>query len=100
MTSRAQVIRKGGPSMAHDRACRPARATDLEDLPHLVTAYYAHIPDPSAPAQLVQFGTSGHRGSSLDSAFNEAHILAITQAIVEYRAPRGITGPVYLARDT
>ncbi|MBB5911966.1 phosphoglucomutase [Nocardia transvalensis] len=86
--------------MAHDRAGRPARATDLVDLPHLVTSYYSRIPDPSDPAQLVQFGTSGHRGSSLDSAFNEAHILAITQAIVEYRATRGITGPVYLARDT
>ncbi|WP_019930500.1 phosphoglucomutase (alpha-D-glucose-1,6-bisphosphate-dependent) [Nocardia sp. BMG111209] len=86
--------------MAHDRAGRPARATDLEDIPHLVTAYYSRIPDPADPAQLVAFGTSGHRGSSLDSAFNEAHILAVTQAIVEYRATRGITGPVYLARDT
>ncbi|MFB7723014.1 MULTISPECIES: phosphoglucomutase (alpha-D-glucose-1,6-bisphosphate-dependent) [unclassified Nocardia] len=86
--------------MAHDRAGRPARATDLEDIAHLVTAYYSRIPDPADPAQLVTFGTSGHRGSSLDNAFNEAHILAITQAIVEYRATRGITGPVYLARDT
>ncbi|MFI6868931.1 phosphoglucomutase (alpha-D-glucose-1,6-bisphosphate-dependent) [Nocardia sp. NPDC050406] len=86
--------------MAHDRAGRPARATDLVDVAHLVTAYYSRIPDPSDPAQLVAFGTSGHRGSSLDNAFNEAHILAITQAIVEYRATRGITGPVYLARDT
>ncbi|AYF79571.1 alpha-D-glucose phosphate-specific phosphoglucomutase [Nocardia yunnanensis] len=86
--------------MAHDRAGRPARATDLEDIAHLVTAYYSKIPDPADPEQLVSFGTSGHRGSSLDCAFNEAHILAITQAIVEYRASRGITGPVYLARDT
>ncbi|AHH16538.1 phosphoglucomutase (alpha-D-glucose-1,6-bisphosphate-dependent) [Nocardia nova] len=86
--------------MAHDRAGRPARASDLEDLPHLVTAYYSRIPDPAEPAHQVVFGTSGHRGSSLDCAFNEAHILAITQAIVEYRATRGITGPVYLARDT
>ncbi|MFX0575308.1 phosphoglucomutase (alpha-D-glucose-1,6-bisphosphate-dependent) [Nocardia nepalensis] len=86
--------------MAHDRAGRPARPTDLEDIAHLVTAYYSRIPDPADPAQLVSFGTSGHRGSSLDSAFNEAHILAITQSIVEYRATRGITGPVYLARDT
>lgn len=86
--------------MAHDRAGRPARATDLVDVAHLVTAYYSRIPDPADPAQLVAFGTSGHRGSSLDNAFNEAHILAITQAIVEYRATRGITGPVYLARDT
>ncbi|MEV0245588.1 phosphoglucomutase (alpha-D-glucose-1,6-bisphosphate-dependent) [Nocardia sp. NPDC050712] len=86
--------------MAHDRAGRPARPTDLEDIAHLVTAYYSRIPDPKEPAQQVVFGTSGHRGSSLDTAFNEAHILAITQAIVEYRATRGITGPVYLARDT
>ncbi|WP_433201057.1 phosphoglucomutase (alpha-D-glucose-1,6-bisphosphate-dependent) [Nocardia sp. CA-107356] len=86
--------------MAHDRAGRPARPTDLEDIARLVTAYYSRIPDPADPAQQVAFGTSGHRGSSLDSAFNEAHILAITQSIVEYRATRGITGPVYLARDT
>ncbi|WP_433711133.1 phosphoglucomutase (alpha-D-glucose-1,6-bisphosphate-dependent) [Nocardia sp. CA-084685] len=86
--------------MAHDRAGRPARPTDLEDVARLVTAYYSRIPDPAEPAQQVAFGTSGHRGSSLDTAFNEAHILAITQSIVEYRATRGITGPVYLARDT
>ncbi|MGW4328864.1 phosphoglucomutase (alpha-D-glucose-1,6-bisphosphate-dependent) [Nocardia sp. NPDC004573] len=86
--------------MAHDRAGRPARPTDLEDIAHLVTAYYSRVPDARDPAQQVAFGTSGHRGSSLDGAFNEAHILAITQSIVEYRATRGITGPVYLARDT
>ncbi|WP_280235184.1 phosphoglucomutase (alpha-D-glucose-1,6-bisphosphate-dependent) [Nocardia cyriacigeorgica] len=86
--------------MAHDRAGRPARPSDLVDVPGLVTAYYTRVPDPAEPAQLVSFGTSGHRGSSLDTTFNEAHILAITQAIVEYRATRGITGPVYLARDT
>ncbi|WP_433601797.1 phosphoglucomutase (alpha-D-glucose-1,6-bisphosphate-dependent) [Nocardia sp. CA-135953] len=86
--------------MAHNRAGRPARPTDLEDIARLVTAYYSRIPDPAEPAQQVAFGTSGHRGSSLDTAFNEAHILAITQSIVEYRATRGITGPVYLARDT
>ncbi|WP_280452348.1 phosphoglucomutase (alpha-D-glucose-1,6-bisphosphate-dependent) [Nocardia cyriacigeorgica] len=86
--------------MAHDRAGRPARPSDLVDVPGLVTAYYTRIPDPAEPAQLVSFGTSGHRGSSLDTTFNEAHILAITQAIVDYRATRGITGPVYLARDT
>ncbi|MGW4774945.1 phosphoglucomutase (alpha-D-glucose-1,6-bisphosphate-dependent) [Nocardia sp. NPDC004278] len=86
--------------MAHDRAGRPARPSDLEDIARLVTAYYSRIPDPADPAQQVAFGTSGHRGSSLDCAFNEAHILAITQSIVEYRAMRGITGPVYLARDT
>lgn len=86
--------------MANERAGRPARAADLEDIPHLVTNYYSRIPDPDDPAQAVVFGTSGHRGSSVDGTFNEAHILAITQAIVEYRATRGITGPIYIARDT
>ncbi|ONM48157.1 phosphoglucomutase (alpha-D-glucose-1,6-bisphosphate-dependent) [Nocardia donostiensis] len=86
--------------MAHDRAGRAARPGDLIDVPGLVTAYYSHLPDPGEPRQRVMFGTSGHRGSSLDTTFNEAHILAITQAIVEYRATRNITGPVYLARDT
>ncbi|GGL09820.1 phosphoglucomutase (alpha-D-glucose-1,6-bisphosphate-dependent) [Nocardia jinanensis] len=86
--------------MAHNRAGRPARPGDLVDVPGLVTAYYSRVPDPADPTQRVIFGTSGHRGSSLDATFNEAHILAITQAVVEYRATRGITGPVYLARDT
>ncbi|MBJ8343539.1 phosphoglucomutase (alpha-D-glucose-1,6-bisphosphate-dependent) [Antrihabitans sp. YC2-6] len=86
--------------MAHDRAGKPARPEDLEDLAHLVTAFYTRIPDPSEPAQQVVFGTSGHRGSSLDTAFNEAHILAISQAIAEYRASEHITGPLFLGRDT
>lgn len=86
--------------MAHNRAGRPARPGDLVDVPGLVTAYYSRVPDPDEPTQRVVFGTSGHRGSSLDATFNEAHILAITQAVVEYRATRGIKGPVYLARDT
>ncbi|WP_040837313.1 phosphoglucomutase (alpha-D-glucose-1,6-bisphosphate-dependent) [Nocardia brevicatena] len=86
--------------MAHDRAGRPARPDDLVDIAGLVTAYYSRVPNPDDPAQRVVFGTSGHRGSSLDGTFNEAHIQAITQAVVEYRATRGITGPVYLARDT
>ncbi|TQF73256.1 alpha-D-glucose phosphate-specific phosphoglucomutase [Rhodococcus spelaei] len=86
--------------MAHERAGRTARPEDLEDLPHLVTAYYTRTPDPEDPDQRVAFGTSGHRGSSLDGAFNEAHILATTQAIVEYRAAQGITGPLFLGRDT
>src|SRR5207253_29825 len=81
-------------------AGKPAPASILVDVEELLHDYYRRRPDPSVPAQLVAFGTSGHRGSSLDCAFNEAHILAITQAIVEYRATRGITGPVYLARDT
>jgi phosphoglucomutase len=72
----------------------------LVNLPRLVTAFYANHPDPAVPAQRVAFGTSGHRGSSLTSSFNYAHILAITQAIVEYRAAQSTTGPLFLAQDT
>ncbi|MGZ9885432.1 phosphoglucomutase (alpha-D-glucose-1,6-bisphosphate-dependent) [Rhodococcus ruber] len=86
--------------MAHERAGQPAAAADLEDLAHLVTAYYTVTPDPQDPLQQVAFGTSGHRGSSLDGAFNEQHILATTQAIVEYRAAQQVTGPLFLGRDT
>ena len=86
--------------MAHPRAGKPALPEDLVDLPHLVTAYYSIQPDPDDVAQQVAFGTSGHRGSALNGAFNEAHILAITQAIVEYRAAHGTTGPLFIGRDT
>ena len=86
--------------MAHERAGQVALPEDLIDVPHLVTAYYTRTPDPENPMQQVLFGTSGHRGSSLDSAFNEAHILATTQAIVEYRASQGIDGPLFIGRDT
>ena len=86
--------------MSDPRAGTPAAPDDLVDLPHLVTAYYTQRPDPSEPAQQVVFGTSGHRGSSLDVAFNEAHILAITQAICEYRRAQGTDGPLFLGRDT
>jgi phosphoglucomutase len=86
--------------VAHPRAGQPAQPEDLVDLPHLVTSYYAKEPDPEDAAQQVVFGTSGHRGSALDGAFNEAHILAITQAIVEYRAAQGTTGPLFIGRDT
>lgn len=86
--------------MAHPRAGQPAQPEDLVDLPHLVTCYYSIRPDPDEVAQQVVFGTSGHRGSSLDGAFNEAHILAVTQAIVEYRAAQGTTGPLFIGRDT
>ncbi|WP_118914553.1 phosphoglucomutase (alpha-D-glucose-1,6-bisphosphate-dependent) [Mycobacterium shigaense] len=86
--------------MAHPRAGQPALPEDLVDLPHLITTYYSIQPDPDDVAQQVAFGTSGHRGSALDGAFNEAHILAITQAIVEYRATQGTTGPLFIGRDT
>jgi len=72
----------------------------LVNLPRLVTAFYANHPDPENPAQRVSFGTSGHRGSSLTTSFNYAHILAITQAIVEFRAEQKTTGPLFLAMDT
>ncbi|PIC01930.1 phosphoglucomutase, alpha-D-glucose phosphate-specific [Caulobacter sp. X] len=84
----------------HDRAGLRALPEDLVDLDALIGAYYEIKPDISSPAQKVVFGTSGHRGSSLDGAFNEAHILAVTQAIVEYRAAQGVTGPLFVGRDT
>jgi phosphoglucomutase len=86
--------------MAHARAGQPAEPADLVDVARLVTAYYAEHPDPAEPAQQVSFGTSGHRGSSLQNAFNEDHILAITQATCDYRREQGVDGPVFLARDT
>jgi len=92
--------RQNDAMVAHPRAGQPAQPEDLVDLPHLVTAYYSIDPDPDDVAQQVVFGTSGHRGSALNGAFNEAHILAITQAIVEYRAAHGTTGPLFIGRDT
>ena len=84
----------------HERAGTPATPTDLVDVDALISAYFDLVPDVSDPEQKVVFGTSGHRGSSLDAAFNETHIVAITQAIVEYRAGQGTTGPLYLGADT
>src|SRR6185369_10417733 len=74
--------------------------SELVNVPRLMTAYYARRPDPSIPAQRVAFGTSGHRGSSLDAAFNEAHILAVSQAICEHRRAQGVDGPLFLGIDT
>ena len=82
------------------RAGTVALPQDLVDLSALMDAYYDLSPDMGDPAQRVAFGTSGHRGSSLKSSFNEAHIAAITQAIVEYRASQGITGPLFMGKDT
>jgi len=82
------------------RAGQQAQESDLIDVPALIAAYYALVPDVTNPDQKVAFGTSGHRGSSLDSAFNETHIFAITQAIVEYRTSQGITGPLFIGKDT
>lgn len=86
--------------MAHERAGTLAQPTDLIDIAELVTAYYTRTPDANNPDQQVSFGTSGHRGSALDCAFNEAHILAITQAIVDYRAEQGVAGAIFVGRDT
>ena len=86
--------------MTHPRAGQPASPADLVDVAHLVTAYYTSAPDPCDPDQRVVFGTSGHRGSSLRNAFNEAHILATTQAICDYRKAQGYNGPLFLGRDT
>lgn len=84
----------------HPRAGTVALPEDLIDLDALVAAYYDLVPDPDDPAQQVVFGTSGHRGSSLDTAFNEAHIVATTAAIIEYRRAQGTDGPLFLGRDT
>ncbi|WP_062434116.1 phosphoglucomutase (alpha-D-glucose-1,6-bisphosphate-dependent) [Herbidospora daliensis] len=86
--------------MVHQRAGQPALPTDLVDVPRLLTSYYALRPDVEQPGQRVAFGTSGHRGSSLNTAFNEDHILATTQAICEYRHAQGIDGPLFLGVDT
>lgn len=86
--------------MSDPRAGQPAEPSDLVDVAHLVTAYYTGVPDPDDVEQQVAFGTSGHRGSSLRTAFNETHILATTQAIVDYRRSQGYAGPLFLGRDT
>ena len=81
-------------------AGKPVDQSQLVDVPRLITAYYSLQPDPDNPAQRVSFGTSGHRGSAFDAAFNEAHILAITQAICLYRRSQNINGPLFLGMDT
>ena len=86
--------------MVHPRAGQPADPSMLVNIPRLITAYYAGKPDPAVPAERVSFGTSGHRGSSLSNSFNEGHILAITQAICDYRREQKICGPLFLAQDT
>ncbi len=85
--------------MAHPLAGQVAPAASLTDIPALLAAY-RNLPDVNNPTQRVAFGTSGHRGSALNGSFNEAHILAIAQAVAEYRAQAGITGPLFLGKDT
>jgi phosphoglucomutase len=82
------------------RAGKPATPDMLVNIPRLITAYYAEKPDVSEPTQRVAFGTSGHRGSAFEVSFNENHILAISQAICEYRKKEGTSGPLFLAQDT
>ena len=84
----------------HPLAGKTAEPSMLANVPRLVTAYFAGKPDPSVPAQRVAFGTSGHRGSSLNNAFNEAHILAISQALCDHRQRSGIGGPMFVGIDT
>jgi phosphoglucomutase len=84
----------------HPHAGQPAGPQALVDLTRLITAYYTQVPDAALPAQRVAFGTSGHRGSAFKSTFNEWHVLAISQAICDYRARQGITGPLFLGMDT
>ena len=86
--------------MTHPRAGRHAAPSDLVDVAALLAAYTAGHPDPAVPAQQVAFGTSGHRGSSLRTSFNEDHIIATTQAICEYRAAQGVDGPLFIGRDS
>jgi phosphoglucomutase len=84
----------------HELAGKPPPRSLLVNIPRLISAYYIHKPDIANPSQRVGFGTSGHRGSSLNSSFNEDHILAISQAICEYRQAKNITGPLFMGKDT
>jgi phosphoglucomutase len=88
------------PMSVNPNAGQPAQASNLVNVPRLITAYFDDRPDPGVPEQRVSFGTSGHRGSAFNRAFNEWHILAITQAIVAYRATQGIDGPLFIGIDT
>ena len=88
------------PTQINPLAGKPAPRALLVDVPRLVTTYYTGIPDPSVPTQRVAFGTSGHRGASFECSFNEWHVLAITQAICDYRQSQHITGPLFLGIDT
>ena len=84
----------------HELAGKPAPRSILTNIPRLISAYYTHKPDAFNPAERVAFGTSGHRGSSLRNSFNEGHVLAVSQAICEYRKSKGITGPLFMGMDT
>src|SRR5579883_2503767 len=81
-------------------AGKPAQVAQLVDVPRLISSYYTNTPDPAVATERVAFGTSGHRGSAFSNAFNEWHILAMSQAICEYRHQHDISGPLYLGMDT
>jgi phosphoglucomutase len=91
---------KEAPTKLSSLAGKPATLEMLVDVPRLVTAYFTDVPDASVPEQQVAFGTSGHRGSAFESTFNEWHVLAISQAICDYRKRQGIGGPLFLGIDT
>src|SRR5690606_23403588 len=84
----------------HPLAGQPAPPELLTNIPRLISSYYTEKPDPSDSTQRIAFGTSGHRGSSESKSFNEAHILAVSQALAEYRLAEGIDGPLYIGMDT
>ena len=84
----------------HPLAGQPAPQSLLDDVPRLVSDYFVLQPDPEEAGQRVSFGTSGHRGSASDAAFNEAHIIAVSQAVADYRRHAGIDGPLFLGKDT
>ena len=88
------------PPRVHPLAGQPAPASALTNIPRLITAYYTERPDPAIAEQRVAFGTSGHRGSSFSASFNEYHVLAISQAICEYRHLKHIDGPLFMGFDT
>ena len=99
-TTEAEVDVTCNTVFMHDRAGTRALPEDLINVDDVISAYYDIVPDPTDVGQRVAFGTSGHRGASLDGKFNEAHIIAITAAIIEYRASQGINGPLFIGRDT
>src|SRR5690349_13592927 len=86
--------------MVSPKAGKLADASDLINVPKLITAYFSERPDPSIPGQRVAFGTSGHRGTALKCSFNENHIIAVSQAICEYRKQQKTEGPLFIGKDT
>jgi len=100
LTRRYRALQRRRLMKVSPLAGKPATLEMLVDVPRLVTAYYAETPDPSVPAQRVAFGTSGHRGSSFERTFNESHVVAISQAICDYRKRQSIGGPLFLGTDT